>query len=980
MISYPCAGCGTLLRAPDGAAGKTASCPRCGTRSPVPAQAAAPAAAASRARAATLPGPGATVDYRPPDGPPQAAPTERGTLRDGAAEPDRPSAGPALPTVPGYEVLEEIGRGGMGVVYKARQVRPRRLVALKMVLGAEHAGPDAAARFRAEAEAVARLQHPNIVQIHEVGEHRGHTYLTLEYAEAGSLAQRLAGGRLPARRAAGLVECLARAVHYAHGKGVVHRDLKPANVLLAGAADAPLADCTPKIADFGLAKQVGDAAPVGPRTQTGAILGTPAYMAPEQAGGKARDVGPATDVYALGAVLYECLTGRAPFEAETTLELILQVATQPPAPPRRHRPELARDLETVCLKCLEKEPGRRYGSALELADDLRAFLDGRPVKARRAGALERFGRWVRRRKELAYLAAGALAAVCVGLLALGLWDRFAAKPAAPAGAPDQAGLPDDLRFIPASAPGFVALRVGDLWGLEAWKDVPPDLKEAAGLPAEWADPEKLGKLLEEQTSIHPRDVERLSLTMLEFPDAALLGQERFDPSFLAVLRLSRPCSPDLVRGALGRFARLEATDYKGRTLYAGKVKGPDLDVALCFVSDRLILASNGEKAMRQFLDRRDAGATDGPLLRSLEAAARGHHLVVGLPAQQSLLDQSLGPPEPVALAANLRAVLAARALTLTADFRSSGKGPDRVDGLHAELRGHYADAQAAARARRAADALLAEAVAAADAAGPGPLPRSLVDRALAPLRGGPKGDAPCRQEDSDVVLVYDVEWKARDAADLVRQAAARSLSANKLRQIGVALHEHEIVRGHLPPPALTDAAGKPLLSWRVTLLPHLGQGELYKQFRLDEPWDSEHNKKLLEKMPAVYAAPTEGAGEAGTTRYRAVVGPGAGFEAGKGLRFTDFTNGVGNTIVVVEAKEAVPWTRPEELAYAPDRPLPAFGGVLPDGFHALMGDGYVRFFRADTAEAELRRLLRRSPPENQPKGPQDGGKVSKPPR
>src|SRR5262249_54617221 len=271
-------------------------------------------------------------------------------------------------------------RGGMGVVYRARQKGLNRLVALKMILSGGHAGAVELARFRAEAEAIARLQHANIVHIHEVGESEGRPYFSLEYVDGGSLTDRRDGTPWPPADAARLVETLADAMHTAHQAGVVHRDLKPANVLLAsggskppdigassGSLHPPLSALRAKITDFGLAKQMDSA---HGQTQSGAILGTPSYMAPEQAGGRGREIGPATDLYALGAILYGLLTGRPRFKAATPLDTVLQVVGEDPVPPRRLVPKLPRDLDTICLKCLEKNPAKRYGSATELADDL----------------------------------------------------------------------------------------------------------------------------------------------------------------------------------------------------------------------------------------------------------------------------------------------------------------------------------------------------------------------------------------------------------------------------------------------------------------------------------------------------------------------------------------------------------------------------------------------------------------------------------
>jgi serine/threonine-protein kinase len=310
---------------------------------------------------------------------------------------------PARPEVPGYEILGELGRGGMGVVYKARQTALDRPTALKMLLAGAYASPEERARFRAEAVAAARLRHPNVVQVYEVGEHHGRLFLALEYVEGGSLAGRLRAGPLPPAEAARLTAVLARAMQHAHQHGVVHRDLKPANVLLSE-------DGTPKVADFGLARRLDVASG---QTQSGAVVGTPGYMAPEQAEGKGKQVGPAADVYALGAILYELLTGRPPFQAATPLDTLLQVLERDPEPPRRLRPEVPRDLETITLKCLRKEPGRRYAGAAELADDLQRFLDGGPVRARPVGRLARLGRWCRRRP----LVTGLVLALAVSLLA-----------------------------------------------------------------------------------------------------------------------------------------------------------------------------------------------------------------------------------------------------------------------------------------------------------------------------------------------------------------------------------------------------------------------------------------------------------------------------------------------------------------------------------------------------------------------------------
>ncbi len=327
------------------------------------------------------------------------------------------------PTIAGHEILGELGRGGMGVVYKARQVGLNRVVALKMILAGSRADARQLNRFRAEAEAVACLQHPNIVQIHQVGEADGCPYFSMEFVDGRSLAQELGGTPQPAGDAAGLIGTLARAIHTAHERGIIHRDLKPANVLLqksdvpgsrtrlrvselaaAAASDRELRtwDCIPKITDFGLAKQLD--AEFG-QTASGVIVGSPSYMAPEQANTVFGEIGPAADVYALGAILYELLTGRPPHKAETPMDTLRHVLADDPVPLSRFHLNVPRDLNTICMKCLQKEPHKRYRSALALGEDLDRFLLNRPIHARRTRPSERLWRWCRRNSVVAILIA-----------------------------------------------------------------------------------------------------------------------------------------------------------------------------------------------------------------------------------------------------------------------------------------------------------------------------------------------------------------------------------------------------------------------------------------------------------------------------------------------------------------------------------------------------------------------------------------------
>ena len=308
-----------------------------------------------------------------------------------------------LPVIPGYEILSILGHGGMGVVFKARQSLLNRLVALKMIRGDVWIRSDRRDRFRIEAEAIARLRHPNVVQIYDIGEVDELPYFSLELLEGGSLADRLVSTPQPPRPAAELIMTLAWAVHAAHRAGVVHRDLTPRNILFD-------VDGTPKITDFGLAKRLEVEGGV---TATDLVIGTPAYMAPEQARGRSREVGPAADLYALGAILYNVLTGRPPFQGATPLETMMLVIHQDPVPPSRLQPKVPRNLETICLKCLQKQPHQRYADAGALAEELGRYLAGRPIHARRTPAWERAVKWARRRPAAATFATVSLLAVVV---------------------------------------------------------------------------------------------------------------------------------------------------------------------------------------------------------------------------------------------------------------------------------------------------------------------------------------------------------------------------------------------------------------------------------------------------------------------------------------------------------------------------------------------------------------------------------------
>jgi serine/threonine protein kinase len=299
----------------------------------------------------------------------------------------------------GYVLMETLGEGGMGIVYKAKQGSLKRFVALKRIRGGIYAGKEERERFQREGEAIASVEHPHVVKIHEFGEYQGQPFFSMELLEGGTLSKKLNGQPLPEREAAELVRTLALTIATAHRRGILHRDLKPSNVLFAG-------DGTPKISDFGLAKVMDNDSDV---TRSDDVLGTPAYMSPEQARGEVRRLGPTTDVYSLGAILYETLTGRPPFRGESRLHTLELVRTREPVSPRRHRPNVSRDLEAICLKCLEKKSERRYSSGEELAADLQRYLDGRTTHARPLSVPRRLGRTISRHPL-------STSAFCLGLM------------------------------------------------------------------------------------------------------------------------------------------------------------------------------------------------------------------------------------------------------------------------------------------------------------------------------------------------------------------------------------------------------------------------------------------------------------------------------------------------------------------------------------------------------------------------------------
>jgi serine/threonine-protein kinase len=895
-----------------------------------------------RAEPVTLPAGEAPTASLPPAG--------HATVSDAKAV-EGPTADRPWPTLPGYELLNVAGRGGMGVVYRARQTGLNRIVAVKVLLAGAHAGPRELARFRAEAEAVGKLRHPNIVAVHDAGTADGLPYLTLEYVEGGNLARKAAGRPLPLAEAARLVETLARAIQTAHDNGILHRDLKPANVLLT-------ADGTPKITDFGLSKRLdGDER----HTASGAILGTASYMAPEQAGGKRKNLGPATDVYALGAILYELLTGRPPFRAETDLDTILAIHSAPPVPPRKLAPGVPRDLEAICLRCLEKEPARRYASAAALAEDLRRWTAGMKPRPPRSG---------RRRLVLAALALLAVTLAVVAFLRRADTDRARNVPPGDA-------LPADLALVPRDAFAFVSVRVSELLAKDGSRRVEQALlQDWPGIPGH-----ELEATLRVALGVGPRKVTRATLVTLEPVSAArstcviLAMEEPYDPAKvreLLKLAAGGPAQPG--KGPVARAgAEIRETVVRGMTW----LENPNrLGLSFLLVNDRVLAitfnrmderwlaeAQAGvfpEPPMARFLERFGTPDDRGPLSEMLTLAARGDYLAVAAchptagrlgawaPVVRDLLPVGPEDLEMVTLTAGP----SARADTLcTAAFRfregTSLEGwkatalpvaTTAVRSLAAWLKTRWdddADWLSRYPMRHAAE---------------------FVERALA---GATVEDAGNELRvhlpavaGLDAELVHDV--------GAIREHSYRAADANNLRLIALALHNYHNTYGHLPPAAVVGRDGTPLLSWRVELLPFLEYGTLYGQFRRDEPWDGPHNAPLLDRMPRCYASPKKSATRSPhDTYYQVFTGEPAEapFGGGRVPNFRDFTDGLANTFLVVEGGTAVPWTQPTDLAYSAKGPLPKLGGTLEGGFNAAFGDGRVFFIKRSRPEAELRALI-----------------------
>ncbi|MFL5241126.1 MAG: protein kinase domain-containing protein [Gemmataceae bacterium] len=873
-----------------------------------------------------------------------------------------PELGPDLPTIPNYELLEVLGRGGMGVVYKARQKKLNRIVAMKMILAGGHAGPVERKRFQTEVEAVAKLHHPNIVQIYDVDEAEGRPFYAFEYVEGGSLAQRLKAGSQPVSQAVQLTETLARAIHAAHQQGIVHRDLKPANVLLTK-------EGTPKIADFGLAKRLD--AESG-QTQSGIIMGTPDYMAPEQADGTNKQIGPSTDIYALGVLLYEQLMGRPPFHTDSPLETIRRVINEDPPSPSSLNKRLPSDLATICMKCLEKEPKNRYASAESLAEDLRRFQAGESIQARPMTWTARAGRLVKKRRRLA-------ASLLLILMAVGLsvvlqsayqgWQsaRYADSPPVPnLGEEDLGGaivLPADLDVIPRDAMGFACVRLSEIIKTDAFE------RSLSSYLGEKVPVKDLLDTFVPFLGSHPANIERLIEVFPETPSRTMerFSDEGSDPSVKIIATHQAYDRATVINNLDLNPKNIEPnTNDKlaPDALYEStKPSGP----VIRFISDHVYaFAPKKEGKGLLSLLRQPGSKGRGPLDEALAWAARGDHAIVaGLHPKSNWVEKLLQEVGLEEFKQRLTPFRSAESLGLSINLRSGSAKQAVGDALLIDLKLSFADEKSSAEAEVVFKKLLEESSQSL---------RDLLQEsdklkewvALSPRLVGQFELAlqttKVNRDNKAIVVSQvfgtDLAAVAKELKEIQDNIVKEALTKTHMEEISRALLNYHSANDHFPAAAIHDKAGKPLLSWRVALLPYLGAHDLYKQFHLDEPWDSPHNRSLLDQMPFVFNINRGGENQKAKTCFQVFVGPQAPFGGKREPRSpTSFPDGPSQTFLVVEAAEGVEWTKPNDLPYEEKGELPKLGGQTAEGFYAIMADGSVCLIPHCFREQTLRALI-----------------------
>jgi hypothetical protein len=648
-------------------------------------------------------------------------------------------------------------------------------------------------------------------------------------------------------------------------------------------------------------------------------------MAPEQAGGKRNAIGPAVDVYALGAILYECLTGRPPFRGPTAVETLMKVATEEPSPPRGLRPEVPRDLEVICLKCLRKEPAKRYASAGELADDLRRFLAGEPIRARPQSALERLGRWARRRREVVYLLGGILLAGALSAAVLALWPG--PPPVVPPPEPEVTELPADLRLVPEDAFGFVTVRAGDLWSRPEAHDLWAESQAPHGGPSL----DQLGRLIEKYAGLHPRDLERATFVIHQPRDWSL--------GSCVLLATARPYSPEQLGKALERHLK---QDHAGKVLYDPPDPG---EPAICPYDDRVLIVGDPQQ-VRRMLSRPPSEVSPGPALRR---AAGKHVLVAWLrPSPAFLADLFI----KLSLGEAADPVGKAQTAGLVVDLSPAGEGGNGQR-LTLEAWLEFGDEGRAEAARTQAGTVLRALLRGIE----GPRQELITPEGLEALLAPVKA-ADWQREGASLRATAQVAWQLEQLKGQLREAAERRRSRDNLFWISQALRQYHQEHGRFPPAVVTDADGQPLFSWRVLVLPYLGEKTLYRRFHLNRAWDHPSNRALLDRVPRAFASPRPGA-DPTATPYQVITGPGGLFDHPEGRGLAEIIDGAAFTFLVVESAEGVPWTKPADLGWTGERP-PRLGGLFDTGFHAITAGGNLRFFPADTPEHVLRAWFTRA--------------------
>jgi tRNA A-37 threonylcarbamoyl transferase component Bud32 len=870
--------------------------------------------------------------------------------------------------------VRSFARGGLGEVFVAYDEELDREVALKEIQAPFADNVQSRTRFVREGKVTGGLEHPGIVPVYGLGTYQdGRPYYAMRFIKGESLQHAITHfhqddvpGRDPGERALAFRQLLRRfidvcnAIAYAHSRDVLHRDLKPANVML-GAYGETL------VVDWGLAKAVGQreaatgsggtaavmstAAGEGV-TQAGAVIGTPAYMSPEQAAGKQDEVGPAADVYSLGATLYCLLTGQAPIEEPNMLLTLARVQTGEFPPPRRVKPKVPVPLEAICLKAMALQPNDRYGSARALADDLEHWLADEPVAARRESAWEWAKRLCRHHPVFAagmgFLVAMDLALVIVGIaLALGQ-AAMAFVPFAVLGAAIMMGL---CLMVHVQVWWLLGAAVGALLGSRGARSGGLLGLMIGGSLAWWAVIAR-GNGLGPVFSVY---LSAVAVAMAPLAGAAvglLLGTPVIPRRTKArKQKLLGSLVGTAIGFLVGSFVAVLFTEWSATLpiLLSRTIGGALTGVALGTIGGAF--PGNAKRAMGATFLGALIGATVAIIL--LVFATRG--FVATFPVLRAVLVGGL-------LGATLGALLAAcrdevKKRVVWAAFlggRVGLAGGTALLGLVATGVLVYLSKQLGSMLPLVALPLCFAPI--VIDVGLGLMNRARWDHLLTRVtRSGMIG----LLLSGSVGYGIFMAGLSGSATEKVRQSANRMQTSNNLKQMAVAMHNYHNSNQRFPAAAICDEQGKPLLSWRVAILPFVEQQHLHKLFKLDEPWDSAHNRRLLPLMPKVYALPGKlNPGE--KTHYRVFTGGGAMFELQQGYRLTDIRDGTSNTLMIVEAAEAVPWTKPDELVYDPKGPLPKLGGGFGSGFNAAFASGSVTFLSSTLPESTLRALITRA--------------------